>query len=229
VVAALLVLNAHGLFGQATPRQPQNAPPQSPRPQVHAHATPSQAPVVVDGRTLFYVQERELSFSPADRASAINSRIERLYRNAAIDPDSIVTEESDESTDIVAGDLIIMSVTNLDAVAAGRGRQELAADYAARIRSVVTELRKRFGWRSILLASLYTLITTVVLFFVLRLLGRFYPKIYGKFRVWQEDRLRAIRIQNFELLTAAQIATFFLESARLLRAVIVIVVLFIYI
>jgi small-conductance mechanosensitive channel len=223
VAAALLLLNAPRLSAQAAPLRTQG-----PRPQIHAHATPSQAPVVVDGRTLFYVQERELSFSPADRAAAIHSRIEHLYRDAAIALDSIVVEESDESTDIVAGDLIVMSVTNLDAAAAGRTRQELAADYAARIRSTVTELRKRFGWRSILLASLYTLIATVVLIVVLRLLGRFYPRIYGKFREWQEDRLRAIRIQNFELLTAAQIATFFLESARLLRAVIVIVLFYLY-
>jgi len=226
--ALLMVLGAISLAAQAAPSEPKAARPESARPEVRAPAKPSQAPIVVDGRTLFYVQEREFSFSPADRAAAIDARIERLCRDASRDPASIETEESDESTDIVAGDVIVMSVTNRDAAAAGRTRQELAADYAARIRSTVTELRKRFGWRSLLLASLYTLIATVALLVVLRLLGRLYPKIYARFRDWQESRLRAVRIQNFELLSAAQLIAFLLAAARFMRVGLVFVLLYLY-
>jgi len=231
--ALLMVLGAISPAAQAAPSEPKDARPESARPeaeppQIQGPAKPLQAPIVVDGRTLFYVQERELSFSPTDRAAAIQARIERIYRDVKHDPASIKIAESDESTDIVAGDLIVMSVTNRDAAAAGRTRQELAADYAARIRSTVNELRKRFGWRSLLLASLYTLLTTVALVVILRLLGRLYPKIYGRFLEWQESRLRAIRIQNFELLPAAQIAAFLLAGARLLRLGLVFVILYLY-
>lgn len=50
--------------------------------QIQAAASPQPpgAPVVVDGKTLFYVPARMFTFSPADRARTIAERIEWLSK-----------------------------------------------------------------------------------------------------------------------------------------------------
>jgi len=95
--------------------------------QANPEKPPAQrAPVVVGGKTLFYVQERVYSFSPEDRAKAITERVQRLYRDPKVSLDAIRVEDQETATEVAAGDMVIMTVTDRDAKAAGRGRQELA-------------------------------------------------------------------------------------------------------
>jgi small-conductance mechanosensitive channel len=166
---------------------------------------PPPAAVTVRGQTLFYVQEKVLSFSPEDRAQAIATRVERLYRDPLGARDSITVVEGDGATDIVAGDLVIMSVTDRDAAAAGRTRVELATEYAAAMRRTVQTLRSQYSITQILLGALYTLLTLagIVLFFVL--LGKLFPKLYAKFDSWRDTRIPSLRIQRFTLLSASRV------------------------
>jgi hypothetical protein len=107
-----LPLRTERAFGQA---------PQAPEP---AQSTAqNRAPVVVGGKTLFYVEERILSFSTEDRARAISERISKLYNAPSALSNAIHVEEIETTSEIMAGDLVIMAVTENDARAAGRSRQ----------------------------------------------------------------------------------------------------------
>jgi small-conductance mechanosensitive channel len=195
---------------------------------VPATAPAAKAAVTVDGKTLFYVQERVLSFSPADRAAAITDRILRLSRDPLLRPESISFSDSDGFTDVVAGDLVIMSVTDRDASLAGRSRQQLAADYAERIKSAIITLRHQHDWRTILLAVLYSLLSTAILLLIIRLLSHYFPKLYAKLRSWQGTRIRSLKIQKFELLPAERIASSIVSIARLVRTALTAALLYIY-
>src|SRR5215469_8452926 len=74
------------------------------------------APVSIDGRVLFRVRG-VTAFPAAERAAAIAARIRALAGDDNIPASDLRLVESDHSTDIVAGNTIIMGVFDADAVA----------------------------------------------------------------------------------------------------------------
>ena len=92
-----------------------------------------------------------LSFSAAARADAISRRIRELSKDVLFNPQSVSVADSGISTDIMAADVIVMSVTDQDAKLAKQSRQDLANDYAQRIRVALLGLRREYSLKSILL------------------------------------------------------------------------------
>jgi len=221
MLLAALSLGAGWAFGQ-TPSTPEPAPAQAPAKEV------TKAPVIVKGKTLFTVQERVYSFSPEDRAKAIAERIRKLYEDPRVSIDSVRVEDQETTTDIVADDLVIMAVTDRDALAAGRSRLELAKEYAEVIRTVAKELEREYSLQSLLLGALWTLLATAVLLLAFKLLAIVFPKLYRKLDSWRGTRIRSIRIQRLELLTAERITDLLITVAQGVRIVAVLVLLYFF-
>jgi small-conductance mechanosensitive channel len=186
-----------------------------------------QSPVTIKNETLFSVQG-VLSFPAEARAAAITRRIHDLSKDVMFKPESISIADSANTTDIVAGDLILMSVTDEDAKLAGKSRQELAKDYAERIRSVLIALRHEYSLKSLILGGVYAVISTAALIFVFRFLGFLFSKLYRKLDSWRGTLIPSLRIQKFELLPADRIADFSIGAAKLLRFALILVVLYFY-
>jgi len=86
----------------------------SDNPAADREAAVQTAPVRIDGAVLFPV--RGVAAHPArERAAAIAGRIIALADDPAVKTDSLVAVESDNSTDIMAGDRFIMSIYDADA------------------------------------------------------------------------------------------------------------------
>ncbi len=210
----LLSLLAGSLGGQSKP-QDKETPPLV------------QAPVTVNGKALFTVRG-VLSFTAAARADAISRRIHELSQDLLFKPDSVTVVDSEGSIDITAGDVIVMSVTDQDASLAKQSRQDLANDYAQRIRSALLGLRREYSLKRILLGALYGLIATLIVLLLLRIFSRLFPRVYRTLNGWSGTRIRSLRIQRFEVLPAHRITDFAIGSAKLLRFVLVLIVLYFY-
>ncbi|MFZ0731172.1 MAG: mechanosensitive ion channel domain-containing protein [Candidatus Sulfotelmatobacter sp.] len=211
---SLLVLLSAVLCAQSSPEAKQT--PSVPR-----------APVQVDHRTLFAVQG-VLSFPAEARAAAISRRLRDLSKDITFNPESLTTADSGSTTDILANDLVVMSVTDQDAQVSGKTRQEVARDYADRIRSALITTRREYSLRSILLGLLYAVLATSVLYLLLRTLSILFAKLYRTINSWRGTRIRSIKIQEFELLPAYRIAEIVTGAARLLRFTVSMVVLYFY-
>lgn len=199
-------------------------------PSVEAPPKPvSLAPVVVNGKTIFKV-EGVLSFTAQARAHAISQRIEELSKEASFKPESIsVSDLTETSTsDIVAGDMVVMTVTDQDAQLAGTDRHALALDYAQRIRQDLESLQKEYTLKSIILGGVYALIATVFLVLILKLFGLLFPKLYRRLYAWRGTYIPSLRIQRFELLPAERITGFLVVVAKLVRLLVTLNVLYIY-
>ncbi|HUV70993.1 MAG TPA: mechanosensitive ion channel family protein [Terracidiphilus sp.] len=185
------------------------------------------APVTVNGKALFSV-EGVLSFSAQARADAITVRIRDLAKNVAYKSGSISVADSADTSDIVAGDLALMSVTDQDAKQAGESRQALAQDYAHRIDAELTAMRHAYSLKSLILGGVYALLATIVLITILRLLGIVFRKIYVKLNSWRGNLIPSLRIQKFELLPADRIADFAIGVAKLVRLGVILVLCYFY-
>jgi small-conductance mechanosensitive channel len=192
-------------------------------------ALPAGVPVVVAGKTLFTVREGLFTFSPAARAQTIAERVVWLSRQPEARIRAVGVDDEGNFTEVISGDTVLATVTDADAKAAGRTRQELATEYAGRIRESAEALRKQFSLRSILLAALYALFSTAVFVLLLKLMALAFPKFYAKLQSWHGVYIRSLRIQKLELVPADRITGLLRNLARLTRLLLTVALLYGYV
>ncbi len=176
----------------------------SPTPQ----PSPAVPTVVLDGEPLFPIQERIGSFTAEDRANAITQRLQNFAEQVDIETTELTVQDSPGTkiTDIVAGNEIILSISDQDARAAGKTRIELANIRLEQIRSAVDTYRDSHKPQSILVGILLTLLTTIIFIFVLKLFNKFRLPLQTKLRSWERSHLPPLRLFNTEILTADRVA-----------------------
>jgi len=128
--------------------------------------------VVIDGQPVLRVYEPVGTLTLDGRAEGIAARIVTLARDSGIPPESIRLQPHNAWTEIVAENTLIMAVTDADARAAGKTRQELVEDDVASIRRAIQIYREEHSWRMILRAVLKTALATLVLLVLLWLIRR---------------------------------------------------------
>jgi small-conductance mechanosensitive channel len=185
------------------------------------------APVVIDSDTLFYISAPILSFSPEDRARAISERLKRATDDYSLNPDSIQVQPTDVGTEISIGDVILLTVTDADAVAARMDQSRLSQVLTSRIRAGIVAARGQRNLKSILMAAFYSLATVLVLILILWGIKRLFALLYGKLRSWRGTRIRTLRIQNLEILSADRATQVLIRVARFVRFALTVVLLYV--
>lgn len=103
-------------------------------------------PVTLFSDTLFMIFTKIGASTPQERALYISERIKKLYDDDFLTIDSILTEESENTIDVVYGDLIIMSISDLDARGNYKSKQSLANEYAERIKTTIVKEKKEHSF-----------------------------------------------------------------------------------
>ncbi len=184
--------------------------------------------VLLDSKPLFTVKGKVFSFSPEERARLISDRLSKLMKSPLFKPESIITVDGDTSTDIVAGDTIIMSVTDKDALSAGQARQVLARDFAGKMRAAIEARNMEYNMRSILFGALYTFLATLALIAFFFIGRRLFPKIIKKIQTWQGTRIRTIKIQSVEILHEERIVSILTEAVKWIRVLLYLLIFSLY-
>jgi small-conductance mechanosensitive channel len=213
------------LTGHASAAEKKAPPLATPRLTVKTEA----APVVLDGRELFRIRERVLSLSPEERARAINARLVRLLENPRTPRNPVTVFEGETSSDLISGEILIMVVTEQDAVAEGKPRPLLAREYAGRINSTLEAHREERSLRRLLLGGLYALLATVALTALLLIFRAIFSRVYATINEWRTTRPRSVKIQSFEVITADRMATGLIFLTRGIRTLLVLLLLYFYI
>ena len=170
VVIVSLLLGSFPLLAAAQQSTPQTTLGQSQDTPEEELTPPGQ--VEIEGRPVLNVYEPVAGLTPEERAQAIAGRILSFARDASLSPESIRLQTRDAWTEILAGDTMIMAVTDADAKAAGKARQQLAFEDAESIRRTVQIYREEHSWRMIFRAILKTALATLVMVALLWLLHR---------------------------------------------------------
>ena len=210
LIFAILVLSS---FGQTPP--PQQA--SGPGPEV-----------VMDGHVLFTIRRGLGPFSAAERAQATETRLEALVRDLTVPVNAVNAAPSDAFIDVVAGDRVLLTITEADAQAAGNSRAALAEEYVRTIRAAIDRHRAEYSRHSLLLGGLYSLLTTLVLLAILWALRRVFPALYRKLEASRGRVVRSIRLQRAELISARQIAAILLYFLKTIRLLLVVTILYFY-
>ena len=203
----------------ATAASPKETPavPAPSAPEVKEPAKPAPAPVVLEGKTLFYFREPVLGASPGDRARYVGESLGKLVENRAFRPDSIKVVEDDIASLIVAERTLLLRVFDRDAAVEGVTRQVLAERFAEAIRAAIEAHNEAYSFRSLLFGVLYAVVATAVLIAILFGYRYLFSRLYHRLRALRETRIRSVRIQSFEILRADRIVWLLVALARWFR------------
>lgn len=190
--------------------------------------TPAGAPVVFHGDTILRIVAPLGPFTPAERAQAAVQRMQRLVDDPLVRDFTIELVETENASNLVIGEVLVATVTEADAAAAGVDRRELAATTAEAIQSALHEWRGARSLRRLLIGAGLTLVTTIVALLIFLVFNRLFPALYRLIDRSRRTRIPALRIQRLEVFSADRVADALLFVARALRIVAVIVVLYVY-
>jgi small-conductance mechanosensitive channel len=189
------------------------------------------APVVLGDDTLFYIQARIGSFSPEFRAQIVSTRLSALAKQTEISLDALGLVDNDltETLDIVVGEQTLVTIADVDAVAAGQTRQQLASEYLPIIRDSIAAYRSAYGLRNILLGVLYTFIATAIIVIIFLATNKSIPLLYRQLRRWRGTRIRAWVVLGTEILSAKRVVDLISEVIRMVRFALFLTILYVYV
>jgi len=131
-------------------------------------------PVVPHADTLFYVYTKLGPFSPRERAALIADKVQRLEANVRYQPDSLRLYPSEQTIDLMYGELVVQSISDNDALWMNTPRDSLARQYRARIVQAVAQYKQAHSIRNILKEVGLVLLVLVAFYFVVRFVNQFF-------------------------------------------------------
>lgn len=179
------------------------------------------------GDTLFTVYTSLGSFSAADRANAINNRIRALADNYNFAVDSLRIVDNESTVDIVFHDLVLMSITENDALWENTSKLQLANSYLSKIQIAIKNYRQETSWQNILKQIILALIVIVVLIFVVHYVLKLFVKIETNIASSiHHTRIQGIKIKNYELLSVEQEINLIKSALRIIKWVIIFIAIY---
>ena len=155
------------------------------------------APLIVDGDTLLVIYARKGGLLPEARVAAARSKILETGKRLTMFVDSVYVFDSEESTDVMAGENVILSVTDLDALWNNTDRVQLAEQYRSIISQKVEELHNTYGMQQKLQGIAWVAVIIVVLVVLIMVVMRLFRR--WKFRVTRQllRTIRSVSIKNY--------------------------------
>ncbi|HLO26552.1 MAG TPA: hypothetical protein VK187_10585, partial [Geobacteraceae bacterium] len=215
VLVVAVIMAAHA-WGETVP--PANSAP--------AKEAPLQTAPVMLGRSPIFSVPGYHALTAEERAARIGERITKIADDLAIRTDTLKTDDSDISTEIVAGERVIMSVFDSDSRPFGMTRQVLAAECAKKIGAAIDQYRTERTPKNITHGALLSLIATVVLMILVVLVRVLFRRLQAVVEAWKAG---SIQFQKFEILRLEQVKALFVGVIRGLRLLVVLVLLYLYV
>ena len=185
------------------------------------------APLIIDGDTLLVIYARKGGMLPQARVAAVKSKINDVGKRLTMFVDSIYVFDSEVSSDVMVGEDVILSVTDLDALWMGTERLALAEQYRDAISKKVHELHDTYGLQQKLQSMGWVALIIAVM--VLLIWG-----IIWLFRLWKFSitrkllrTIKSVSIKNYPLLDTHRLGIAIIFVFNLVRLLLIFLVLLI--
>ncbi|MBS1657889.1 MAG: mechanosensitive ion channel family protein [Bacteroidetes bacterium] len=188
---------------------------------------PEPAVVAPYGDSLFTIYEKIGAYVPTVRARAITERLEAISEKSIFSLDSFRIENSDFTTDIMYGDLPLMSVSDADAKHEGASREELAKLRVLQIQASISTYKEEFSWRIIVKKTLLLLLLLIILSLIILGINKIFRWLYQLIRNTISPRLKGFRIGKAQFTNADKISILLIRIAQWIKVIVIIVVIYV--
>jgi small-conductance mechanosensitive channel len=183
-------------------------------------------PVKLDDKVLLLVYEGVGNFSTRERADTITRRIEVVAADRSI-PVEVTVEDQPDSSNVVMGGKILVTVRDVDAKKIGINRQLLAQDVRERTQKGIQQYRDDRQLRIIFQGIGISLAATVILAILVWLLNQLSPyNIHENMRI--TGRIPAIQLFGVELFPASNVTHVLAGISGFSRVILLLAVIIIY-
>jgi len=182
-------------------------------------ASRPEAPVVFRGQTLFLVRTRVGSFLPEARAQAIGQRMEKLVSDPFQPLPPLQAVDQETATDLLCGEIILMTITEEDARAEGTTRQALAQQRIDAIQPVLLAQTWRAQLRNLAWSLLWILMVTSAALAVFWAVRRGIRRARSRLSEIPEGAFLRIRIQELDLVSASRMRFLALKGLTAVQGV----------
>jgi small-conductance mechanosensitive channel len=185
------------------------------------------APVVLDGDTLFQV--RGVSAYPAERRAAeIRARIIDLARDDNFDVTTLVVEETEGVSQIMAGKHVLLPVFDVDAELEGVARPLLAAVLVTKIREAIIRYRSVRDFNHLLGNVLVALGATAIFLALMWATRRLFRWLLGVAGLRMRRGMRELVSKSHNVLDPGQVWAIVAGALRLLRLLVYLLLTYSY-
>jgi small-conductance mechanosensitive channel len=177
--------------------------------------------------TLFTVYSNLGSFSAKERASAVSVRLKKIAQIRNFAADSLKQTAEYNNLNLVYADVIVMSISEDDALWANVNKESIAINYQKIIAAAVIQyqnetnivtLLKEFG-----LALLVLIITFFIIKYILKLFRWTAVKIYAQKNI----HIKGIKIRDYMLFDASREVSALITLNKILKWVVVLSIVYI--
>ncbi|MDP2686793.1 MAG: mechanosensitive ion channel [Aequorivita sp.] len=152
--------------------------------------------------TLFVIYSKLGSFSPKERASFISRKIDNLGDNYDFNSNSLKVVDSENISDIVFGENIIMSVTETDALWNDTSIEKLAENYRIKINNTVIKYKEETSYSTLAKKIGLALLVILVIVFLLIYISKFFRWSALKILKQEDKRIKGIKLKDYTLYDA---------------------------
>lgn len=152
--------------------------------------------------TILYVYTKLGPFSPRTRAMNIETRVKALEKDVLYNKDSLKVFTSEQSVDLVYNDVIVLSVTDLDALWMGKSKEALAQFYKNSIDTSIKSYRNATSLQTLLKEIGLAILVIIVAVILIRYLNKGYRWLRVKVRKARGKWIKGVKIRDYELFTA---------------------------
>lgn len=174
-------------------------------------------PVVVEGDTLFCIYADFGGHSAADRAAMASEAIMKCGKDRGMRGDSIRALAGDGCTDIVCDGIVIVTVSDIDALWLDGTRQDLVDSYLPVLRDKMDELRNNHSWFGFLKRAGLCLLVIVAQYLLFLLTNYLYRKLKRRIIRYTSKHIRPIVIRDYELFNKHQLCRIMIFFSNILR------------
>ena len=184
-------------------------------------------PLIIEGDTLLYIYTSLGGDDPAHRVESVARKVTQIGKSLKLTTDSMHIFISEYTDDVMCGEVVIISVSDLDGLWNGMSRRDLAEEYLRILSAEIERLHADYGLKAKLtgLGWAVFLIVVQVLFFMLT--ARFIRYLRHLIVEGVDGRMKPLVIKGYELMNIHQEKRILLFLTRVLQVFLILLQLFI--
>ena len=177
--------------------------------------------------TLFLLYSKLGSFSPKERAEATNTKIEKLGSDINFNENSLKIVNAETTEDIIMGELILMSITETDALWNDTSKEELARSYRDKMNVAILKYKEETDYVNLAKKIGLALLVLLIIVALIKYISKFFDWIAVKIQLQKDNKLKGVQIKNYTLFDAERQIDFFLLVNKILKWFVILLAIYI--
>lgn len=184
-------------------------------------------PVAPFNDTLFRVYNKLGPLKPSDRAANTAHKLQLLENDPLFEADSIKVLLNEENADVVYNDLILLTVTDDDALWLDQDKNQVAGEYTAIIRQAITRQKEQNSLQHILVRIAWLTLILLIFGIIVFCINRLFRYLRRRL-VKEKDRyFKGVKVKDYALLNQQKQLSIMYNVLRIARIVLILLVFYI--